>query len=285
MGTAIVITICVFFLAVHALLIETYRKWFIRLRAFKPVPDHTPAIFFTVVIPARNEEKQIEKCVQSILTQKYPVHLFEVVVADDYSTDQTGAIVGALARQHVNLRLLQLEKLLGDKSINSYKKKAIELAVGDAKGDWIVTTDADCIVPESWLANLSNFIAERQPVFVASPVKIADTGSFVSRFQCLDFLSLQGVTAASVSAGFHTMCNGANLAYERKAFYEVGGFKDIDNIASGDDMLLMHKMYSRYKTGVQYLFSPTSIVSHQILHAKTAFESPVFYRLFLPSSG
>ena len=62
-------------------------------------------------------------------------------------------------------------------------------------------------------------------------------------FQSLDFLSLQGITAASVFSRFHTMCNGANLAYEKKAFEEVSGFAGIDQIASGDDMLLMHKIY------------------------------------------
>src|SRR5207244_3009584 len=98
------------------------------------------------------------------------------------------------------------------------KKKAIELAINESKGEWIVTTDADCIVPIDWLINLASFIQVNDSVFVAAPVKVMDTGTFVSRFQCLDFMSLQGVTAASVSAGFHTMCNGANLAYQKKVF-------------------------------------------------------------------
>jgi cellulose synthase/poly-beta-1,6-N-acetylglucosamine synthase-like glycosyltransferase len=123
-----------------------------------------------------------------------------------------------------------------------------------------VTTDADCIVTEQWLFNLSNFIYQNNSVFVAAPVKFINTGSFVSIFQCLDFMSLQGITAASVNAGFHTMCNGANLAYNKEVFYEVGGFKGIDNIASGDDMLLMHKIYSRFKNKVHFLFSQASIV-------------------------
>jgi cellulose synthase/poly-beta-1,6-N-acetylglucosamine synthase-like glycosyltransferase len=155
---------------------------------------------------------------------------------------------------------LQIQKVLGEKLLNSYKKKAIELAIQEAKGDWIVTTDADCIVTSQWLSNLSNYIQQNNSVFVAAPVKFINTGSFVSIFQCLDFMSLQGITAASVNAGFHTMCNGANLAYSKQVFYEVGGFKGIDNIASGDDMLLMHKIYTRYKKRVHYLFSQQSIV-------------------------
>ena len=79
--------------------------------------------------------------------------------------------------------------------------------------------------------------------------------SFLSVFQCLDFISLQGITAASVSAGFHSMCNGANLAYNKNIFYEVGGFKNADHIASGDDMLLMHKIKIKYPSSIGYLFN------------------------------
>ena len=56
------------------------------------------------------------------------------------------------------------------------------------------------------------------------------------------------------------MCNGANLAYEKKAFYEVNGFTGIDNIASGDDMLLMHKIYKQYPERVLFLKSTDAIV-------------------------
>jgi cellulose synthase/poly-beta-1,6-N-acetylglucosamine synthase-like glycosyltransferase len=261
MLSTIVIIIIVSFLLGHIALIESYRSWFLKVKPFKPSAGLDPSIFFTVIIPARNEEDQIGKCLQSVLNQNYPQHLFEVIVADDYSTDNTAAIVSNIKNEHKNVQLLEIEKLLEKNQLNSYKKKAIELAIQQAKGEWIVTTDADCIVTKDWLYNFSNFIQHNNSVFVAAPVKFTNTGSFVSIFQCLDFMSLQGITAASVNAGFHTMCNGANLAYNKQVFYEVGGFKGIDNIASGDDMLLMHKIYSGYKDKVHYLFSQQSIVT------------------------
>jgi cellulose synthase/poly-beta-1,6-N-acetylglucosamine synthase-like glycosyltransferase len=73
-------------------------------------------------------------------------------------------------------------------------------------------------------------------------------------------MTLQGITGASVYKKFHSMCNGANIAYEKKAFLEVGGFTGIDNIASGDDMLLMHKIFNRYPDRVLFLKSPDAIV-------------------------
>ncbi len=247
-------------LATHALLIENYRRWFLKVETFIPSPAILPGITFTVIIPARNEEYRIGLCLETVLNQNYPKHLFEVIVADDYSTDNTAGVIQSLQKQFSNLRLLKLEKVLQQKQLNSYKKKAIELAIQQAKGDWIVTTDADCIVTKDWLQNFNVFIQQRNSVFVAAPVKYTNAGSFVSIFQCLDFMSLQGITAASVHHGFHSMCNGANLAYNKKVFYEVGGFKGIDNIASGDDMLLMHKIYIRFKKQVHFLFSQKSVV-------------------------
>lgn len=261
MAFIIVLVIMLFFLAGHAVLIETYRKWFLNIKMFIPSPVIAPAIHFSIIIPARNEEASIEKCLHSVLNQNYPDHLFEVIIADDYSTDNTASVVASIQQSHINLHLLQIEKILQQNQLNSYKKKALELAIQQAKGEWIVTTDADCIVSEHWLSTLCDFIARHDSVFVASPVKLINTGSFVSLFQCLDFISLQGITAASVNEGFHTMCNGANLAYKKSVFFEVGGFKGIDHIASGDDMLLMHKVYVRFKKQVHFLFSQQSIVA------------------------
>jgi cellulose synthase/poly-beta-1,6-N-acetylglucosamine synthase-like glycosyltransferase len=247
-------------LVCHAILIENYRRWFLKIQPFTSSSAIPPHISFTVIIPARNEEDQIEKCLETVLAQNYPDHLYEVIVADDYSTDNTATIIQQLQKKFSNLRLLQLGKVLPDKQLNSYKKKAIELAIEMSKGDWIVTTDADCMVTKNWLQNFNNFIEQHDSVFVAAPVKFINTGSFVSIFQCLDFMSLQGITAASVHHGFHSMCNGANLAYNKNVFYAVNGFKGIDNIASGDDMLLMHKIFVRFKKQVYFLFSQDSIV-------------------------
>jgi Glycosyl transferase family group 2 len=85
--------------------------------------------------------------------------------------------------------------------------------------------------------------------------------SLLSIFQALDFITLQGITGAAVYKRFHSMCNGANLAYEKKTFYEVDGFKGIDSIPSGDDMLLMHKIYKKYPGRVFFLKDRRAIVS------------------------
>jgi cellulose synthase/poly-beta-1,6-N-acetylglucosamine synthase-like glycosyltransferase len=265
------VVIAVLLLLGYAVLIENYRRWFLEISPFDIAGKLVPALRFSVIIPARNEAANIGACLTTILNQQYPAEYFEVIVVNDHSTDSTGDVVRSLQKEHANLRLLDLEELLKGKALNSYKKKAIELAIFEATGDFIVTTDADCFVADCWLKTFAVFIQENDAAFVAAPVKFINTGSFLSIFQCLDFVSLQGITAASVSNNFHSMCNGANLAYSRKAFNEVGGFAGIDNIASGDDMLLMHKIYLRQPQNVKFLLAKASIVQTTTMKDWTSF--------------
>ncbi len=251
---------CMVLLAGYGYLIETYRRWFKSIVPFKAILKNAGNLSFTIIIPARNEEENIRRYLPSVLQQSYPQELFDVIVIDDYSTDATADVVAEFQSEYSNLKLLRLKDILPDVTLNSYKKKAIEKAIEQASGDWIVTTDADCLVNNNWLQCFSGFIMEHNPVFVAAPVAFFNDHSFLSVFQSLDFMSLQGITAASVNKGFHSMCNGANLAYKKLMFKEVNGFAGIDNIASGDDMLLMHKIYEKQPEGVKFLLSQDAIV-------------------------
>ncbi len=246
------ITIILF--VIYALLLVYYRQGWQEIMDHRPqTTDHSTKI--TVIIPARNESNNIKACLDSITQQSYPKEFYEIIVVDDFSTDDTAEIIS----QYSNVKQISLKDFVTDK-INSYKKKAIEIAIQHSKGDLIVTTDADCIVPEKWLETIASFYEKEKPAFIAMPVLIKSGNKFIEIFQTLDFMTLQGITGASVNKKFHSMCNGANLAYTKQAFYEVDGFKGIDNIASGDDMLLMHKIFERNPDKVKFLKSQDVIV-------------------------
>ncbi len=261
--TTILLFVC------YSLLIIYYKSGWHQLPFYKPAANANAAVKISVIIPARNEEKNIAACLNSMLQQTYPPHLFEVLVVDDFSTDKTAAIVKNHAAQ--NVTLLKLSDYTDGADLNSYKKKAIEIAVQQAGGQLIVTTDADCIAPKSWLHTIAQFYEEKQPAFIAMPVSIIPSPgeeglgvrSFIEIFQALDFMTLQGITGAAVHKKNLSMCNGANLAYTKKAFEDVNGFKGIDNIASGDDMLLMHKIYKQHPDKVLFLKSKEVIVQTQ----------------------
>jgi cellulose synthase/poly-beta-1,6-N-acetylglucosamine synthase-like glycosyltransferase len=249
----------------YAIILMAYRFWFgkMQLFQFNQIEALSPgqsSTQFTVIIPARNEAANIKACVDSILAQDYPKDAFEIIVIDDFSEDDTAFIVTALSQQYSQVRLIQLADHCKDGETLAYKKKAIEIAVAEAKGDWILTTDADCIVPKKWLLLYNAYIQEHQPCFVAAPVMFIKTAGILNQFQVLDFLALQGITAAAVGAGKHSMSNGANLGFEKTAFIAVGGYQGVDHIASGDDMFLMHKMKQTLHKPVGYLFHPDAIV-------------------------
>lgn len=244
----------------YAVLLMAYRYWFSKLSIFKPADTQAVPTKFSIVIPARNEAANIKACVDSILAQDYPTDAFEIIVMDDFSEDDTAFIVEALHQQYPNVHLLKLSDYFKPHELTAFKKKAIEKAVSHAKGDWIITTDADCKVPSKWLSLYNAYILKEQPVFVAAPVMFIKTVGVLNQFQILDFLALQGITAASVGAGKHSMSNGANLAFEKAAFIAVGGYQGVDHIASGDDMFLMHKMKKTLAKPIGYLFHPDAIV-------------------------
>ncbi len=242
----------------YVLLILYYRKSWASMEDFRfQILDFRPSTKISVIIPARNEEENMGACLDSVTKQTYPKHLFEILVVDDHSTDKTASIIKSYADQHV--KLISLKDHVSP-DLNSYKKKAIEIAITQSTGELIITTDADCFVQENWLATIVAFYEKYQPVCIAAPVSINCNFRFIEMFQALDFAMLQGITGASVHKEIHSMCNGANLAYTKKAFEEVGGFAGIDNIASGDDMLLMHKIHSRYPGKLMFLKSKDVIV-------------------------
>lgn len=254
--------ITIILLLIYGILLSYYRSWWKKIPVFtlKGLESWQSRTLITVIIPARNEEKNIAACLQSLADQTYPRELLQIIVVNDHSTDHTVQVVKAFPAD--NILLINLADHISD-PINSYKKKAIEVAIAHATGELIVTTDADCTAPPQWIQTIAAFHYRYKAAFIAAPVKIEARNSLLSIFQSLDFLTLQGITGASVYKRFHSMCNGANLAYEKKVFYEVNGFKEVDAIASGDDMLLMHKIFQKYPDGIFYLKSADAIVTTQ----------------------
>jgi cellulose synthase/poly-beta-1,6-N-acetylglucosamine synthase-like glycosyltransferase len=240
-------------------LITTYYAYWQRPEPQRPsMPSEKP--FISILVPARNEEEQIDACLQAILRQNYPADCFEIIVLDDHSTDQTAEKV--LQYHHPRLRLLQLKDFISTKE-NSYKKKALELGVQHAKGTWILTTDADCVAGPNWLNQLS-LAMQDDVVCIAAPVNMNGPNTFLSRFQQLDFLILQAITGATLRAGWHAMANGANFCFRKDAFESVNGYRDIDEMASGDDMLLMQKFFRQYPGGSVYLKHSAATVSTKV---------------------
>jgi len=214
----------------------------------------------TVLIAARNEEEKIALTINDILAQDFPKHLMEVIIVDDHSTDRTAEIIRSYAPQ--GIKLLQLNE---DKPLNSYKKKAIAEAINQSTGELMVATDADCRMGPKWLSSIVNYYETRNPVMISSPVTYFEEKSLFENLQTLEFGYLVAMGASFIGNNKASTCNGANFAYRKDVFYEVGGFKGIDELASGDDELLLQKVAEKYADKIAFLKLSEAIV---YTHAK-----------------
>jgi cellulose synthase/poly-beta-1,6-N-acetylglucosamine synthase-like glycosyltransferase len=230
-----------------------------RIPYFK-VLDAKPATFVSILIAARNEEEKIKKTIQDILAQNYPSELFELIIVDDHSTDRTSEIVASFSARGVKLiKLDEAEKL------NSYKKKAITEAINISQGELIITTDADCRMSESWLQTIVAYYESGDYNMISSPVAYFEEKNSFEEVQTLEFLFLIGLGAAGIGNNVPATCNGANLAYRKDVFIKLNGFKGIDELASGDDELFLHKVASAYPGTIGFCKSREAIV---YTHAK-----------------
>ncbi len=222
--------------------------------------DFQPATKVSVLIPARNEAENIFACLSSISSQTYPKQLFEVIILDDHSTDETLTLAADFAKAHPNFRPVRLADYVQAGETQSFKKKAIEIGVRLAQGDLIVTTDADCEVQPDWLALMVSFFEKNDLQFIAAPVNFHREKNLFERFQSLDFFGMMCSTGAGIHLRMKNMCNGANLAYPKAAFLAVNGFAGIDHLATGDDILLMQKIAAQPGSKIGFLKNPAAAV-------------------------
>ena len=254
----IVIAICSAITLAYVWLMIIYSKGWKRQPEVRLPENFVPTTSISVVIPARNEQGNIGACIDAILGQVYPLELLEIIVVDDHSTDDTAQIVSAY--HAAGVRYLSLAEHIGDKQLNAYKKAALKLGIQHASNELIVTTDADCVAPNAWLKSIAATYEQTRPDMIVAPVVFHATGGLLPVFQLIDFMSMQGITAAAHSMQMGRMSNGANLTFTKKIFEQVNGYEGIDKLASGDDYLLMNKI-AEVKGNIVYLKSQQAIVT------------------------
>ncbi len=246
----------VIILLIYTVLILQLISGFRKVKSFVTT-DVTPKTAFTIVVPFRNEEKNLSRLLDSIAKLNYPIALIQIVMVDDFSGDNSVRIYNQWRMSHEAVDTTLLENMVLS---NSPKKDALTRAIPIAKHDWIVTTDADCTVNKNWLLTLDNYIQNYTPEMIVGAVMYKTKNNWFHHFQQLDLMSLQGVTIGSFGNRNPFMCNGANFAYTKKFFNEIGGFGGISDQASGDDVLLLQKAVHVNLEKIHYLKNRDVIV-------------------------
>lgn len=217
--------------------------------------DKSSTTKVSVLIAARNEEENIENILLSLYNQTFPKELFEVIIVDDHSEDNTKTIIDNFIN---NNKDFNMQVFISE---GKGKKAAISQALHKAKNHLIIVTDADCILNTLWIENIVAFYQKTKSKMILAPVLLTPSNTLFEKMQVLEHLSLMGSTAGSAAIGFPVMCNGANMAYEREAALEVEKLRHDFNIPSGDDMFLLEQFVKNYGyKNVKFLLSKSAIV-------------------------
>jgi cellulose synthase/poly-beta-1,6-N-acetylglucosamine synthase-like glycosyltransferase len=249
----------------HAVFILWCLNGWKKLDVFHPSEKDFKTVV-SVILPVRNEAKNISNCLLHVLNQNYPDELVEVIVVDDQSTDQTAAIVSEVIRDHPGRKIIFM-KINERQDSGGYKKRAIEQAIQRSSGELIVTTDADCTMKPGWLSAMAGYYEKERPLMIAGPVCFSEERNNFEKLQGLEFMGLVGIGAGSISNQQPMMCNGANLAYSKKIFLEVNGFSENVETVSGDDTQLLFKVSKVDASKVCFLKSPEAIVHTTALNS------------------
>lgn len=243
---------------ISALILIYIVMMFVFWRSWQTIPVNAESLLVfpkvTVVVIARNEAANIIALLGSLAKQTYS-H-WELILVDDHSTDDTYRMAADFC-MNISKRIIRMPDTC------TGKKSGLTFGIAQAHGELILCTDADCEFNPDWITSMVACQQSRNARFVFGPVDILTNGTMFSRIQRMEFWGLMGSGAASLQLGIPSMCNGANLLFEKKAFNSVGGYAGIQRTATGDDVLLMMKLWERFPGSVVFCKNPKAIVSTQ----------------------
>ncbi|MGA7161188.1 MAG: glycosyltransferase [Bacteroidota bacterium] len=216
----------------------------------------------SIIVAARNEEAKIGRCLQSLVQQNYPSGLFEIVVADDRSTDGTGAIVRNYQQRYPFIKLVRVNQISSDLPP---KKNALNEAIKKSDFEILAFTDADCVAPSIWLSSIARELLPDVGVVAGyCPIEQRFPQMFFARWSdfFLRYLEIKKWVgaAAGVGLGNAYLSSGGNLAYRKAVFREVNGYERIKKSLSGDDDLFTQVIQKETRWKIRYMLSRESSV-------------------------
>ncbi len=207
----------------------------------------------SIVVPVRNEARQIGSLLEDLRKQSYPEDQYEIIIVNDHSTDHTSEIANSYTSRFANIRLIELEA--GEYG----KKSAIKKGVSKARHKVIISTDGDCRAPSEWLSHIMAAFGAPGIRMVAGPVILDPDSGWFRAMQSLEFLSLIGVSAGAAGLSSPIMCNAANLAYLKEDFCRYLKTGEPGS-ASGGDMFLMLWLKKMHPGCIRYITSPGAVI-------------------------
>lgn len=243
LGALLLVTLyqCYFYLRY----LTAVSRWQRKQKCKQPIADENlPKV--SVIVCARNEQKNVQDYLHSLLNQDYPC--YEVIVVNDGSEDDTQIVLERYAQQ--TKRLYHTFVPHGARVISS-KKLALTIGVKAANYDYLLLTDADCR-PQSrnWIREMMQGFADERTELVLGYGAYFEKSSWLNSLICYDtlFIGLQYLGMAA--AGHPYMGVGRNLAYKKETFFRNNGFRGMLQEKAGDDDLFVNKVANHQNTAI-----------------------------------
>lgn len=240
------------FVGIYVILITFFAIKYNKIKYFNQTSDLKN--YISIVVPFRNEQENIVNLIDSLNTQTYDKNFFEVLFIDDCSDDQSCQIIEKECKLE-NYKIIKIKTAQG-------KKNALQQGIFYSKGHLIVTTDADCRMNKDWLTTINSYFSKYKPKMLIMPVEFNKTQKLLTfkNLQYVEFVSLQASTLAATAINKPIMCNGANLAFEKKTYDNL--INPLKNeLISGDDIFLMFKILDKFPTEIHYLKNKNVVVT------------------------
>ncbi len=222
--------------------------------------NNTKLFSVTIIVPARNEEKNIGNCLHSLLQQTYPKENCSIIVVDDESTDNTAAIVEKNSQEFSNIQLIRIHNRPQNISPKIY---AVQTAIQHCNSEIIFTTDADCVANPNWISTSTQHFEEN--VGVVTGTTIFSNKNKISPLlfgiQFIEFISQTACGAGAIGLRKVNNCNGSNMAFRKKAYEEVDGYNSIAHLNSGDDSLLAQLILQKTQWKIRFALEPEAQVT------------------------
>ena len=192
----------------------------------------------SVIVALRNEEKNINRLVGSLIRQKYPLQI-EYIFVDDNSSDKTRNLLNEWALKDSRIRVFS--------NVGEGKKSSIATAVKFASNSIIVQTDADCEMGQYWIMSSVNKLLSSRYDMVIGPIYPFKSKTILNGLIRLEWLALQFITILTARLKNAGMANGANLIFYKKDYEDFNLSKSGETYASGDDMFFMRFLQKNNK--------------------------------------
>ncbi len=190
---------------------------------------------FSVLISAKNESENIKGLIESLSSLDYPTDKFEVIIVDDNSSDDTYELLIQHSKSLDNFKIIKS----GNKELPG-KKGALQKAFDLSKNKYIVTTDADCIVPANWLSTINDYINNGADVIIGNVLYLQNR-NFLKDYFRFEQIKNRFLSFSLARLGLPYTAAGANFCFNREILEKIGGYKAISQTLSGDDDLLVQQ--------------------------------------------